>query len=151
MATKKPRIQVTVEPSEYAILKRLSNARGVTMSCVVAELVQASIPILEHVVSTLEKAKLMDEGLKDRFRAALTKADDKLSPMVQSVVNQLDLLQSLFDDISHGDEVERDAEQTIRPVPCEPSNPPSVITGVRFPTNDNNQGLKKPAFKGVKQ
>ena len=143
MSTKKPRIHVTLELSDYASVRRLSHARGVTMSCVVAELVEAAVPILDRVSTTIEGVKLMDSGMKDRFRAELDLADSKLTPMVESVVSQLDLLQNLFDEISHGDEVEGEAEPHHQLAACEPLDPRPVITGVTPPSTPYPPAFKK--------
>jgi hypothetical protein len=143
MSTKKPRIHVTLEASDYAAVRRLSHVRGVTMSCVVAELVEAAVPILDQVSSTIEGAKRMDSGMKERFKAELDLADNKLTSMVESVVGQLDLLQEIFDEISHGNQEEGEAKPHLRRVQCELSDPRPVITGVTPPSTPYPSALKK--------
>ena len=49
MSTTLPRVQVALEPATYAILERVSQAEGVSLSHVVASLVQTSLELSEDL------------------------------------------------------------------------------------------------------
>lgn len=55
MATKKPRITITLYPQEYSILKRLSGLNGSPMSRIVSEFVSLVAPVLRQIADNLEK------------------------------------------------------------------------------------------------
>ena len=49
MPTTLPRVQVSFEPSTYAVLERVSRAEGASLSQVVASLVHASLELAEDL------------------------------------------------------------------------------------------------------
>lgn len=49
MSTTAPRVQVSFEPSTYAILERVSRTEGASLSHVVASLVQTSLELSEDL------------------------------------------------------------------------------------------------------
>jgi len=55
MATKKPRITITLYTQEYSILKRLSGLNGSPMSRTVSEFVSLVAPVLRQIADNLEK------------------------------------------------------------------------------------------------
>ena len=57
MATTKPRINVTLEQHRYDLFKRLAALQGVSMSSLVAELLEAVADPMERVCVVLEAAK----------------------------------------------------------------------------------------------
>ncbi len=63
MPTTLPRVQVSFEPSTYAMLERVSHAEGASLSQVVASLVQTSLELSED----LALAEIGEARLK-RFR-----------------------------------------------------------------------------------
>lgn len=68
MATTKPRVNVTLEQSDYDVLKRLSELSGTSMSKQIAELVQTVVPVLSQMADNFEKLKQADETIKNRLR-----------------------------------------------------------------------------------
>ncbi|GAA1316134.1 hypothetical protein GCM10009634_86940 [Saccharothrix xinjiangensis] len=92
MATSKPRLTITLEPSHHAVVSELAALRGVSKSTVVTEMLGASIPALERVTKllrALESAK--SGGYIDEFTANLEEAERTLAPMVLAALEQMDL------------------------------------------------------------
>ena len=57
MATEKPRITITLEPEQHAVLRRLAELQGGSMSRIVSEFLGEVTPILSQVADALELAQ----------------------------------------------------------------------------------------------
>lgn len=92
MATTKPRLTITLEPSHHAVVSELAALRGISKSTVVTEMLGASVPALERVTKllrALEAAK--SGGYVDEFAANLEEAERTLAPMLAAALEQMDL------------------------------------------------------------
>lgn len=92
MATTKPRLTITLEPSHHAVVSELAALRGVSKSTVVTEMLGASIPALERVTKllrALEEAR--SGGYVEEFAANLEEAERTLAPMLVAALEQIDL------------------------------------------------------------
>ena len=67
MPTKKPRINVVLTPSIYADVQTLSEARGLSMSSVVGDLIEEALEIQEDMALTA----LADERKKSLKKSEL--------------------------------------------------------------------------------
>lgn len=90
MTTANPRITVTLQPATYAVLQRLAQATGDSMSASVAELIDVSIPVFERVIMALEAAKSIEDNAKTEIKAGLSRAQDKLEGQLGIMFEQLD-------------------------------------------------------------
>ncbi len=90
MATTKPRINVTLEPHRYALFKRLAALQGVSMSSLVAELLDAVAEPMERVCVVLEAAAKAPGDLKTGLRAAVDRAEASLMPAALNAIDQFD-------------------------------------------------------------
>jgi len=91
MATKKPRINVTLEPYRYQLLKRLAELQGVSMSYLLADLLDSVAPVLERVAVAIEAAQQAQESLKPNLVRVAQQAEAELSPMLSEAITQLDM------------------------------------------------------------
>lgn len=67
MATLKPRITISLDEQDYAILKRLSALNGVPMSRTVSELVSMLAPVLGRMADNLEAVVKADEETRKKI------------------------------------------------------------------------------------
>lgn len=51
------RVALTLKPQTYAILNSMSKATNSPMTAIITELVEASLPIMEQVVKSINQAK----------------------------------------------------------------------------------------------
>lgn len=74
MPTAKPRMSITVEPEDMAILDRFALASGRPRASILAELVRATVPQLERAAKLMEMARQAPaeviDGLVDDLEAA---------------------------------------------------------------------------------
>lgn len=91
MSTTKPRITVTLEPHAYEVISRLSAVGGDSMSALVAQFVNVSLPSLERLVVVLERAKAAPEETRLGLVAAVERAERTLLPALMSAQDTCDL------------------------------------------------------------
>ena len=73
MATTKPRITISLEEQDYAVLKRLYALNGVPMSRTVSELVAMLTPVLGRMADNLEAVAKADEETRQKIAESLEK------------------------------------------------------------------------------
>lgn len=91
MATTKPRINVTLEPHRYELLKRLAGLQGVSMSYLMSDLLETVSEPLERVCVVLEAASKASQSVSDGLRAAAERAEGVLLPQAEALMGQTDL------------------------------------------------------------
>lgn len=92
MATSKPRLTITLEPDHHAVVSDVARLRGVSKSTVVTEMLGASIPALQRVVTLLEALESAKSGgYAEDFASKLSEAEKTLAPLLASALEQLDL------------------------------------------------------------
>lgn len=91
MATTKPRVNVTLDPHRYELLKRLATLQGVSMSYLISDLLETVADPLERVCVVLEAASKAPQNVKEGLRSALDKAEREFLPRAAEVMDQADL------------------------------------------------------------
>lgn len=91
MSTTKPRITVTLEPRTYEVLSRLSAVGGESMSALVGQFVEVSLPTLERLVVVLERAASAPEEARAGLAAAVKRAERTLLPALMQAQDMGDL------------------------------------------------------------
>lgn len=94
MSTTKPRITVTLEPHTYEVLSRLSSVGGESMSGLVAQFVEVSLPSLERLVVVLERAKSAPQETLAGLASAVERAERTLLPALMNAQGMGDLFLS---------------------------------------------------------
>lgn len=94
MATKNPRISVTVTPEAAAVLARLSSLAGGSVSSLVGELIETAFPVFERMTVALEAAKKLQEHGQlpiDDIRESLDKAQARIEGQLGLCLDEMDL------------------------------------------------------------
>lgn len=91
MATEKPRITITLEPEQHAVLRRLAELQGGSMSRIVSEFLGEVTPILSQVADALELAQRASSDARAKFVRAAEEAEEELRPLAEFTRNQFDL------------------------------------------------------------
>lgn len=115
MATKKPRITITITDHQHAIFSTLSKATGQSMSSIICELIEASEPVVERMAAIASQVREQRTSELDRMRFNLDKAQNEIEPLAALALDQLDMFFKSME------------------LPALPENPRPVITGVTPP------------------
>ena len=91
MATKKPRITITLTDHQHAIFRTLSAANGQSMSGIICEFIEASEPVFERMAAIASQLRKQRTSELDRMRFNLDKAQNELEPLAAVVLDQLDM------------------------------------------------------------
>lgn len=139
MATEKPRITITLEPEEHAILQRLAKLQGTSMSRILREFMGEVTPILAKVADSLELAKRASSDARAKFVKAAEEAEEGLRPLAEFTRNQFDMFAAEMERLVDaeqaqklGDASDEAGARTARPGTAEASpgaGPRPVITG----------------------
>lgn len=101
MATKNPRISVTVTPEAAAVLARLSDLAGGSVSSLVGQLIDTTFPVFERMALALEAAKKLQEHGQlpvDDIRQSMDKAQTRIEEQLGLSLEEMDLgLRPLLD------------------------------------------------------
>lgn len=92
MPTVKPRITITLTDHQHAVLSSLATVQKVSMSSIVVDLVDATLPVLERLASVLQNAANAPQSVLDDLRRSLASAEQDTVGMSSDVMGQLDLL-----------------------------------------------------------
>ena len=97
MATTKPRITISLEEQDYAVLKRLYTLNGVPMSRTVSELVAMLTPVLGRMADNLEAVAKADEETRSRIAESLEKHFFSVNKIYREAVKSLDCFSEELD------------------------------------------------------
>ena len=106
MATTKPRVQVTLDPEMYAVLRDLAALNRQSLSAVIGELLHAVAPTVYRVVEAGRRFQALSEGMQDQVRGTFTAAEARIAPAVEALTAEALALLAAVDE----------AEQDPRPV-----------------------------------
>lgn len=87
MATKKPRITITLEPEVYLLLRSISDVSGQSMSGIVTEFLDGARPVFESMSHAFGKIKAAKDFEKRAFLEALEESERALSPLAIHAVD----------------------------------------------------------------
>lgn len=91
MATKRPRITVTLTESQHRVLKALSDYSGQSMSGYIAEFLSAAEPTLERMAATFQRIKQANDQRRQQIVSQLEEAQSVFEPIAMNVLDQADL------------------------------------------------------------
>ncbi|MGP1666396.1 MAG: hypothetical protein ACTS5I_10915 [Rhodanobacter sp.] len=144
MATIKPRINVTLEPHRYALFKRLAALQGVSMSSLVAELLDAVAEPMERVCVVLEAAKTAPESVRKGLRAAVDRAEAQMMPRALETLDQFDLF-LLQSEAATGTQALGHGADSIRAQITAPN--PRLVTRGSTPKRDSEKAAGQATTK----
>ncbi len=90
MPTANPRITITLEPELHAILRRMSELTGNSLSAIVAELLGTSMPVFERVVHALEAASEIQSSASGEIVQGLQRAQERLEGQLGLLMGDVD-------------------------------------------------------------
>lgn len=143
MSSSNPRVSVTLKPKTAALLRRLSEVTGNSISSIIGDLLEDSEPVYERAVRTLEAARMVMD--KARAEAVQHQKND------QRAIHQrfYGLEDAVFEEIE-ADEQQPDlleGAETIQRRAGRPKNPRPVTRGSGLATEGSSastQPLAKP-------
>lgn len=100
MATRKPRITVTLSEKQYEVLKTISDNSGQAMSAFVGELLEQTLPVLERMALSFRRIKLAQDEQKKRIAKELDEAQTAAEPFLAEALGQFDLFMSRVEEVS---------------------------------------------------
>ena len=142
MATSRPRITVTLTEQQHLVLSSLSHLQKTSMSSIVGELIETTLPVLERLVHVLDNAASAPKHVLDELRKSAELAESDLLLSHQSMGSLLEqLLQSAAGDST--------ATGGRREVPAA-GGPPTSNRGVRITSPNAKIATISPMKKGEK-
>jgi glutamine synthetase type III len=131
MATKTPRIQVTLSENAFRVVDRLAVLQRSNRSTIIAEVINDLAPVMEGLLSTMEAAaKVREENIKE-VRDASYQALDRLQPLMDEAEEAMGLLDLMM-------------EKAARP------EPPTSNTGVTIDLTHSKSRKSSSGKKGGK-
>jgi len=91
MATSKPRITVTLTKRQHEVFQSLSASSGQSMSSLIGEIIEVSMPTFERMAATFQKLKASQDHERSKIAQALDEAQSALEPIALAAVGQFDL------------------------------------------------------------
>ena len=91
MATTKPRITVTLTERQHEVLKIISATGGSSMSALLGELIEVSLPTLEWMANTFQKLRQAQTIERAKMVEAMDESLAVLEPIAAAAVDQFDL------------------------------------------------------------
>lgn len=91
MATNKPRITITLTKRQHEVITAISDASGQSMSSILGEIVEVTMPTFERMAATLQKIKSVRQLEQSRLADAMENAQAALEPIAMAAVGQFDL------------------------------------------------------------
>jgi hypothetical protein len=144
MATKKPRITITLEPSQHAVLERLSRLQKQSMSGIITDLLSEVTPMLAKAADAMEAAMRSGAEVRAKLRRTAEEAADDMTPIAEAAKDQLDMfmavLQGLEAEAAAGSAEAGWLQPHADALPEDAVDPRPVITGV----NPRRKGARKP-------
>ena len=95
MPTAKPRITITLTEQQHAVLSSLAGLQKVSMSSIVVDLLDTTLPVLERLAGVLHNASTAPQHVLDELRRTAQSAENEVSGMGPSVMGLLDELVDL--------------------------------------------------------
>ena len=124
MPTAKPRITITLTEQQHAVLSVLAQVQKVSMSSIVVDLVETTLPVLSRLAEVLKNAADAPQSVRDEIRKSAEKAESDLTGHQSSMLEQLDFLVAA----SSGAGVR---QQPVPEVAAKTKRPPTSNRGVR--------------------
>lgn len=136
MPTAKPRVNVSLDDDDYALLTAFAASQGVSRSSVLAELWKTAAPVMARVLKLVQEAQKAKESVKKGIFEAAVEAESKLQPLHREALLNLDMFEEAVKgallEAAGCDEAAGDAHSAAADGAAQVGQPPSSNTGVRF-------------------
>jgi len=132
LATKTPRIQVTLSEDAYRVVTRLADLQQSNRSRIIAELVNDLTPVMSQLLETMEAASRVRQENVQGVRDASMEALERLQPLLDEAEESMGLLDLM-----------------LRQGGADPE-PPASNTGVTTPVSHSNRTNQVPRRRRAK-
>nr|CRY96433.1 hypothetical protein [uncultured prokaryote] len=92
LPTLKPRITITLNEHQYAVLSSLSGLQKASMSSIVVDLLDTTLPVLERLADVLQNAVSAPQNVLDEIRRTAQIAERDIAQMGSPITGLLDEL-----------------------------------------------------------
>lgn len=138
MATTKPRITVTLTERQHEVLKTISDCGGHSMSGIISELLEVSLPTFERMANTFKKMRNAQKVEQAKMIEVMDDAQSVLEPIALEAINQFDLFCDRLEAAAEGDLKASGAgdmceERARAPAPEADSTAPATNRGANHP------------------
>lgn len=131
MPTIKPRITITLSDEQHATLQSLAQVQGVSMSSIIVDLLDTTLPVLQRLAEVLRNAANAPQAVLDDLKASLNSAEADMLGHGTSVMSQLDVLVGLSGGAGDGGPATAAGGRAGPPEAVTISKPPTTNRGVR--------------------
>lgn len=133
MPTAKPRITITLTDKQHAVLSSLAGLQKVSMSSIVVDLLETTIPVLERLSGILSNAASAPQDLLDELRRTAQSAENEVSGMAPHVLGLLDEMRELTEGTGEGSgDGARLRDTSMDTLQVPKGRPPTSNRGVRI-------------------
>ena len=98
MPTKKPRVNITLTQKQYNVFKSLSDSSGQSMSSLIVEIIDLSMPTFERMAATFQQLKKARDLGRSRMAEAFQETQSVLEPIALAAAGQFDLFLGKIDE-----------------------------------------------------
>ena len=140
MPTAKPRITITLSDEQHITLQSLAKVQGVSMSSIVVDLLDTTLPVLQRLTEVLKNASEAPQAVLDGLKASLDSAQVDMLGHGKAAMNQLDLLVQMSGGVDAGDTAPSGA-----PAASPQGRPPTSNRGVRNVPPESKNRLISPS------
>jgi predicted DNA-binding protein len=132
MPTANPRLQITLEPETYSVLKRLAAVQRRPAAAIVREVLHGCTEMLGEVASSMEAIEAAQGALRDRLGkeavAGLSEAHEALEPLVSGIMGHITAISDLVTEIAEaGEDADEKADAGSAPQRSEERKPAAVF------------------------
>lgn len=145
MATKNPRLTITLQPALAAQLRRLSELTGNSQSALISELLDGSGPVFDRLIKVLEAAEAAKDSMKGGVARDMRDAQQRVE---QQLGLMLDFGEGIAADLVDAAETikRRRAKGALardaRPQPAAAAETPPSNRGVRSLTKSRKSSIQ---------
>lgn len=145
MATAKPRITITLTDHQHAVLSELSKLQKASMSSIVVELLDTTLPVLERLCGVLSNAAIAPQSVLDELRRSAEQAEADTFP-ITNITRISGLLEQLL--VGQSEEADDTTATVGRRVASADERPPTSNRGVRNTSPGSKLGSISPVKSG---
>lgn len=91
MPTAKPRLNITLEPHRYALIKRYAELQGVPMAKVITGFMELTYDAVESLCVMMEGVEIADHQVRTGFKGSLQQAEKDILNAAFRQISQTDL------------------------------------------------------------
>lgn len=144
MATKKPRITITLSERQHDVLRAITQATGGSMSSVLVEVLEMSMPTFERMAVTFQRLRVARNLERDKVLGALEEAQNAIEPIALMAVGQADLFLARVEALADRPSRSEERSASSRPPPTNRGVTPLPQKPLKPSTGAASRPVRKP-------